>query len=510
MKTPAAYQLCNDLDSSPSTNGHHTVTLHGHNRHAISLEADASTSAPGNTDATAIGRADIGNVNTHATNIGNVSAEPVDIGWAAIDPVDIDPDDLGDRDLFSHVTDIEDAIQTLHAKSMIPHAAAMRRRAHRAQGYRSNATGLAARTRQSRAQCARSSNQAVTLVDHLPKIYGHYSNLLMNRSQIELLCRLHDNSILKPFVQRDQDFFLGIGHEPWPIFRTLANAWARATLEREDPDDPAGKVFKNRKLVWGKGLDRETLGEFHMPNELFEQFKEIVTPFYDALLREEIREARAAAGEDPAKAPAEGEFLDLARSNSQRWLDALMAALRVRGSLLRNLKQQAIQDGGDPEDELQIDLDDADAGVAAEVVIIADQETLEREQARQLGHSLPPRTAESKAHSRCETLSGMPVSPATALLYAQLGSFRRMVMKPDNLDFTMSRKARLFKGAKRTGLIARDRHCQGPGCDTAGKFCQGDHILEYSKGGPTIPTNGELLCGPCNRHKEWLRTNAIR
>lgn len=76
-------------------------------------------------------------------------------------------------------------------------------------------------------------------------------------------------------------------------------------------------------------------------------------------------------------------------------------------------------------------------------------------------------------------------------------------MKPRSIDFELSAKARLFRGAKRLGLIVRDRNCQGPGCGTAARYCQGDHIKPYRQGGPTIPSNGEMLCGPCHRWKTW-------
>lgn len=418
-------------------------------------------------------------------------------------------DTLTDRELFDLSAQTEEAIQQLHAKAMVPQAAAAKRHAYRSRQYRSNATAHAHQTRLSRIHCANNINQADTLVHHLSDIYSYYEVGLMNRSQIDLICRLFHDRVLRPFVIQDQHFFIDHAHEPWPVFRTLVMAWAQATKDREDDDDPDERAQKNRKLVWGQGLDREILGEFHMPNHLFEQFLEIVTPFYDALRKEEVRDARAAAWQDPSLEPAEGEYFDLARTDSQRWLDALMAALRVRGSVLRNLKDQATRNGADPDADIELDLDELDAGVAAQVIIIADQETLEREKARQLGIELPPRSARSAANYRCETLSGLPVSAATALLHAEIGSFRRLLLKPDSLDFELSRKARLFSNIQRLGLIARDRHCQGRGCDTPGKFCQADHIIEHTRGGPTIPRNGQLLCGPCNQHKERMRTTAL-
>lgn len=423
-----------------------------------------------------------------------------------------EPGELTERELFDLDARIDELLQVINAAAMLPRAEAARRKAHRAGKHRSHPTALAAETRLARSLCARRINHASILVDHLPDLYQAYATGRMNQSQIDLVLQFHNESILRPFVERDQSFFLKHAKECWPIFRMMAYGWAATTREREEPDfDKDEKAHNNRKLIWGQGLDNEVLGEFHMPNALFEQFQRIVTPFYDELLRVEIREAKLAAGVDAELEQDESEFLDLTRSNSQRWLDAMMIALRVRGSEMRAVREDAVANGLDSDTDLQIDLDEFDAGVAAQVIIVVDQETLEREIARQHGHggSLEPRSHDSIANARCETLSGLPVSPSTALFYAEVGSFRRMLVKPDNLDFDISKKARLFTGPKRIGLMVRDRFCQGPGCETAAKYCQGDHVLEYTRGGLTVPTNGKLLCGPCNRHKEKLRLHAL-
>lgn len=416
--------------------------------------------------------------------------------------------DLSDKELFALTVTLEETMAAIQARSMHAYAAAASRHAYKSGGYRSAATGLSARTRLSRATCGRRFNQASILVNKLPELHQAFEAGIITSDHINLICRLYDRKILKPHVPGGQSYFLEHAGEPWPIFRLILLAWAQAIEDHFGPDSE-DKTFRSRKLVWSHALDKEVLGEFHMPSDLFEQFLEIVRPFYDAYLRDEVRDARLAAGEDPELAPAEGEFFDLARSDSQRWLDALMAALRIRGAQMSKLRAEAVRAGADADAPFDVDLDDLDAGVAAEVIIIADQETIEREVARQNGDELQPRSNESTKNYRCETLSGMPVTPATALQYLQVGSFRRLLFSPNNLDFSISERARFARGAKRLGLIARDRICRDPGCGTPARSCEGDHIHEYSKGGKTVPNNLKMRCSPCHRHKTKLQAAGL-
>ena len=164
-----------------------------------------------------------------------------------------------------------------------------------------------------------------------------------------------------------------------------------------------------------------------------------------------------------------------------------------------------------------------DASVQTVVNILMDHATFEQELARQSVTQKPLTLKENEEPDeqdteesdtadiegltprRCETLSGLPLSPQSAFDAAIRGHIRRVVFSTGTLDFTMSSKTRLFTGPKRLGLIMRDRHCRGPGCDTPAHRCEGDHIREFSRGGETVPLNGEMLCGPCHRWKTKMQ-----
>jgi hypothetical protein len=50
-------------------------------------------------------------------------------------------------------------------------------------------------------------------------------------------------------------------------------------------------------------------------------------------------------------------------------------------------------------------------------------------------------------------------------------------------------------------LVARDGHCRHPGCDRPPSWCEGHHIVHFSKGGPTRLDNLALACS--RHHHLW-------
>jgi len=55
----------------------------------------------------------------------------------------------------------------------------------------------------------------------------------------------------------------------------------------------------------------------------------------------------------------------------------------------------------------------------------------------------------------------------------------------------------------------RDGHCRFPGCVRNAKRCEPDHVIPYSRGGPTAPWNLACLCKHHHRVKHqagWTLT----
>ncbi|SHG21328.1 protein of unknown function [Jatrophihabitans endophyticus] len=58
---------------------------------------------------------------------------------------------------------------------------------------------------------------------------------------------------------------------------------------------------------------------------------------------------------------------------------------------------------------------------------------------------------------------------------------------------------RLFSGAQRLAMAARDGGCTFPGCPVPAAWCQAHHLLDHADGGPTTTGNGALVCGHDHR-----------
>src|SRR5205823_794361 len=70
----------------------------------------------------------------------------------------------------------------------------------------------------------------------------------------------------------------------------------------------------------------------------------------------------------------------------------------------------------------------------------------------------------------------------------------------DPVVIDVGRAQRVIKGPKRRALIARDKHCQWPGCERPASYCDGHHIVHWMNGGGLELENMALLC---HRH-HWM------
>lgn len=93
----------------------------------------------------------------------------------------------------------------------------------------------------------------------------------------------------------------------------------------------------------------------------------------------------------------------------------------------------------------------------------------------------------------------LPISSATVARWACDCSLTRVLMK-DSVVIDVGRAERTIKGPRRRALIARDRHCQWPGCDRPAVQCDGHHLTHWMFGGGGELENQVLLC---QRH-HWM------
>ncbi len=336
---------------------------------------------------------------------------------------------------------------------------------------RSDSTWLSTRTRRSRSSCASQFSRSYTLIEDLPDLYAALVDGRVNSNHVDAILRVSRRPKLQPLIIRDIQILIGFAAQHWDQFNLDLEGWA----EYVDPIDPADqdeKAFSDRKMIVSQGLGGVTMIQIDMPNLEYEQLTNSIQPHYDAMLEQEWRAAREEYGDN-------AEHSDLERTDAQRWLDALMAGQRAGA-------------GG------------TDDGASVEVCIVMDLATFEREAARQNGLPAVPLSGKDAEDYRCETLSGRPISPTTALRAATFGSIRRIVLGLPDMRIDASVKKRLFSKKQRQALMIRDRTCTGAGCDTRAEKCQADHVLPFTNDGPTVTSNGKMRCKPCHRHKSRL------
>jgi hypothetical protein len=114
-----------------------------------------------------------------------------------------------------------------------------------------------------------------------------------------------------------------------------------------------------------------------------------------------------------------------------------------------------------------------------------------------------------------DTLAGIPGAPAgeldgggtvpaaTVQRYACDTALIRMTGRGE-LEHELSHATRTVPPSTRRALEARDQHCVFEGCDRRRSWCDGHHLVWWTKGGPTTLANLALLCRPHHRlvHEE--------
>jgi len=109
-----------------------------------------------------------------------------------------------------------------------------------------------------------------------------------------------------------------------------------------------------------------------------------------------------------------------------------------------------------------------------------------------------------------DTLAGLPGAPAgelegggtvpaaTVQRFACDSAISRLLGRGE-LEHELSHATRTIPPSTRRALEARDRHCVFSGCDRRPSWCDGHHLVWWTRGGPTTLANLGLLCRPHHR-----------
>ena len=104
-------------------------------------------------------------------------------------------------------------------------------------------------------------------------------------------------------------------------------------------------------------------------------------------------------------------------------------------------------------------------------------------------------------HVPAETFSGEDgpeFHPETLRRLACDGGLVTVIENESGEVLNVGRKTRAIPPATRRALLARDRHCQFPGCSNT-RFVEGHHIVHWAQGGETKLSNLVLLCSHHHR-----------
>ena len=89
---------------------------------------------------------------------------------------------------------------------------------------------------------------------------------------------------------------------------------------------------------------------------------------------------------------------------------------------------------------------------------------------------------------------GEPLPPSALARIACDSEVTRVVFGPDSRPLDVGRTQRTYTREQRRAVVARDRHCQFPGCDRPPVLCEVHHVIWWSSGGGTAVDTGVLLC----------------
>jgi hypothetical protein len=257
----------------------------------------------------------------------------------------------------------------------------------------------------------------------------------------------------------DEEALVGFARElGWREFCDRLKGW-QLLVDPDGAEDNAAADDANRRVHLSEGLDGTGILDGLLTAYGRATVKAALDRIYDQLFEDDKTVARERLGREPS-------YLELDRTPAQRRHDALVR--------MAELSQQADLNGRRP---------------APLISVLMGTDAL------------------AKTVAKVEN-TGTVVTPGTvARIFDDHGGdvlIERIVFDGKNRVMNVG-EARLFTGALRRAIEARDRTCTWPGCEVPAVVCQIDHIVEHSEGGPTTQENGQALCRPHNLIKERIR-----
>jgi hypothetical protein len=382
---------------------------------------------------------------------------------------------LGHRELTALLVDLEVERRRLEARIAAVVDVADRRGTVLEDGHRTVRGWMLAITNCSAAE-ATARMRTARLLRNLPECRKRLAAGEIGVDQVRLLAKVHANP--RCAHQLPESEALLVEHAqvlPFDDFRVVLQRWE--SLADADGSHKDHEASHARRTASIGAVGSSVHGSFDLGALQGTAVLEIFERFCQAEFAADCAEAQGRGVEHVRSA-------DLARTDAQRRADALFAIFMAAASTPPGSRAP------EPVVNLVVDLATFEAHLAAGVG------------SAPMTHPDPA----SYRDRRCESIDGRPIDPHDMVIAAVSGHVRRVVMGAPSAVVDLGRRRRLFSGAARQVLDLQDRRCLWPGCLVPATRCEGDHVDEWHRLGPTCPSNGAPACDHHNR----IKTNGFR
>jgi hypothetical protein len=317
--------------------------------------------------------------------------------------------------------------------------------------------------------------QSMRALRELPEVARHLADGTIGVEQVREIAQLYANRRLRELVVDGDRRLVEHSTKDFASFSEVLHRWSQF-------GDPGGAEQRHAEAHEGRDamvFERDGVVHLHAKCGTGQgaALMEIFQRQCDAEFIADWEHAQA-AGDDLVDDRAGDPMARLARTDAQRRMDGLHRLI-VRGVA-------ASPDASTPEPLVNIVITDAEYEAGLTEMLG--------------GATAPAATVDDIDAKRCETTTGLTISPRDAVVASFLGHVRRVVIDSSGRVIDLGRKRR-FTGAARDAVLLDGRRCIWPGCGRASSRNQIDHTHEHSRGGRTTPSNGGPACGRHNRLK---------
>lgn len=366
-----------------------------------------------------------------------------------------------------------------------------------ADGSRSFAHWLAARTGMSFVRARELVTTGRALRDHLPATSAAALAGVVGRDQVRTMVTVVATSeprcdaLAAPAEECGEEFLVEhAGQDGADGFRRLARRWAAAV--DPDADERGYREACDREFV---GL-AATKGGYHLSGFLTTEHGAAVNTALDTVMTPPAPDDRRTTQQRRAQGLA-----DVARLVLDHGLVGTGAAVRPHLDVVVDFEtlRRAVEAGAP---ELR------DAGGAAEAPVV---ERREVENGAGSGAERPfrlPAVADVERFAVAELAGAGPIPPTVLARLACDSAVSRLVFGPDSQVINVGRAERTYAGPRRRAVVARDGTCRYPGCTAPPALGEIHHVAEWVRdGGETDVNTGVLLCW---HHHDVVHRHQVR